>query len=219
MNVTEKKVEFMKVWNDKVRRPGSAELIDWLSNETDFFTAPASSRYHSAEEGGLCAHSLNVYYRLVELFKYEKIKNGEPAVLTPDEEESLAVIALLHDICKTNFYTVDWKNQKTYEPEKVAKASKWEIKHDSGGDFIWEKVPYYKIDDTRTYGHGECSVDLIRDFMKLSANEKLAIRWHMGFAGAEFKGGSGTVGDAFSKCPIAVLTHAADLFATYLDEA
>ena len=223
---------FVKVWNKRVHRDGADSLLNWLMNETDFFTAPASSRYHGSEEGGLCFHSLNVYYRLRKEYKEKKAvdagkfqlweyEDGDiPTMpLTDQEEEAIAIVALLHDLCKTNFYVVDYKNQKTYDIEKVSKASKWEVKHDNAGDFIWEKVPYYKVEDTRYYGHGECSVDLIRDFLKLDNDERLSIRWHMGFSGSEFKGGDGTVGTAFEHCPLAVLTHEADLSATYIDEA
>ena len=204
---------FLQIVAEKIHRPGIEKLLDWLTNQSDFFTAPASSRYHSAYEGGLCEHSLNVYNRVHELYKQEK-----NAPLTDAEEETLAIVSLFHDLCKTNYYKVDYKNAKTYDVEKVKAASRYQVKHDERGDFVWETVPYYSIDDTWSYGHGECSVDILRDYIVLSQEEKLAIRWHMGFSDVSFKGGSGTVGDAFNKCKLAVMLHTADLLATYLDE-
>ena len=85
--------------------------------------------------------------------------------LTADDE-TIALISLLHDICKVNFYKTDYRNAK----------------NDQG---VWEKVPYYTIDDTLPYGHGEKSVYIITGFMRLTREEAFAIRFHMGFSGSE----------------------------------
>lgn len=108
-------------------------------------------------------------------------------------EETIALVALLHDICKLNFYKVDYRNAK----------------NDKG---VWEKVPYYTIDDTLPYGHGEKSVYIISSYMRLSREEAFAIRYHMGFSGIEDKN---SIGKAFEMFPLAFALSVADMEATY----
>ena len=167
-------------------REGIDKVIEFME-KSDFFTAPASTRFHGAYEGGLAAHSFKVY----EILKY-KIKNNIEDIQVP--EESIIISALLHDICKANYYKTDYRNAKN-----------------SFGE--WEKVPYYTIDDTIPYGHGEKSVMMLTEYIKLTPEEKYAIRWHMGYT--EPKELYNTIGLAFTKYPIALLTHEADLEATY----
>ena len=184
------KESFIQAFNGNIHREGAFELLRWLES-TDFFTAPASTRYHSCHEGGLCEHSLNVYQR------FHKIADDEAVVLAGTEkrvEETIAICGLLHDVCKTNFYTVQMRN----------------VKNESGQ---WEKKPYYAVDEKFPFGHGEKSVFLIERFMKLTSEEAVAIRFHMG----EFESLRCTSA-AYSKYPLAVLLHVADLEATYLDE-
>ena len=170
--------EFIKLLKE-TNREGMDKLIEYLEN-SDFFTAPASTRFHGDFEGGLLQHSMKVYEILKE-------KAGD--------SDSVRIIALLHDICKTNFYKIDYRNAKN-----------------SLG--VWEKVPYYTVDDTIPYGHGEKSVMMISEFIKLTPEEKYAIRWHMGFT--EPKENYNYIGLAYKKYPIALLVHEADLEATYL---
>ena len=165
-------------------REGMDNLIDFLE-KSDFFKAPASTRFHGDHEGGLAEHSFKVY----EILK-EKVKIAGLDI----PEETIIISALLHDICKTNFYKIDYRNAKN-----------------SLG--VWEKVPYYTIEDTIPYGHGEKSVMMLTEYIKLTNNEKYAIRWHMGFS--EPKESYGTLGQAFTKYPFALLLHEADLEATY----
>lgn len=176
----EKFIELLKSTN----REGMDNLIDFL-NKSDFFTAPASTRFHGNYAGGLLEHSLKVY----EIFD-DKIK--KIGFNTPDE--TIKIAALLHDICKTNFYKTDYRNAKNAKGE-------------------WEKVPYYTIEDTIPYGHGEKSVMMLTEYIKLTNEEKYAIRWHMGFS--EPKELYGTLGEAYKKYPIALLLNEADLEATY----
>lgn len=183
------KEEFLQIYNEHIKRQGSQELLEWLL-KTDFFTAPASSRYHGACEGGLVFHSLNVYKTLRERY-FEEGK---------DSEESFAICALLHDLCKAQFYKVSTRN----------------VKNDVTGQ--WEKVPYYTVEDAFPYGHGEKSVFLIERFMRLKTSEAMAIRWHMGGFDDAAKGGSFSISLAYEKYPIAVKLHLADLEATYLKE-
>lgn len=180
------KEEFIRLLRE-TNREGIENLIAFLE-KSDFFIAPASTRFHSSKENGLVEHSMKVY----EILK-EKVKNSIVPIETP--EESIKIIGLLHDICKTNFYKVDYRNAK----------------NELG---VWEKVPYYTIDDTIPYGHGEKSVMMLTEYMKLTNEEKYAIRWHMGYT--EPKELYTTIGNAYKKYPIALLTHEADLEATYL---
>ena len=134
---------------------------------------------------------------------------------TPDE--SLIIVALLHDLCKANFYTEGTKNQKTYDTEKVAAAENWQRKHDSQGDYIWETVKTYQIDDQLPLGHGEKSVMLIQCYVRLTMAEVMAIRWHMGFS--EEKANYTAIGQAMEKYPIVLAIHEADLEASKILEA
>ena len=179
------KEEFLELLR-KVNRDGINELIEFIQ-KTDFFKAPASTRFHGDHEGGLVEHSIKVY----EILKHKVETNIEPIKVS---EESLIIIALLHDLCKANFYKVDYRNAKNALG-------------------VWEKVPYYTVDDTIPYGHGEKSVMMITEYMKLTSEEKYCIRWHMGFT--EPKEQYTTLGLAYKKYPLALLTHEADLEATY----
>lgn len=181
------KAEFIEIYNEKIKRKGADKLLAWLENQ-DFFTAPASTRYHAAYEGGLVEHSLNVYHVLMERFDPEK-----------DSAESFALVSLLHDVCKTGFYAIEMRNRKNKQGQ-------------------WESVPFYTIDDQFPYGHGEKSVYLIERFMRLSTEEAVAIRWHMGGFDEAVRGGSFALAHAYEKYPLAVKLHMADLEATYLRE-
>mgnify|MGYP002625169477 FL=1 len=183
------RAEFLDIWQQHVTRPGSEKLLDWLDKKTDFFTAPASTRFHGACEGGLCMHSLNVYPAL-----------HDPFFAEGDSEESFAICALLHDLCKANYYKLGTRN----------------VKNEATGQ--WEKAPFYSVEDLFPYGHGEKSVFLIERFMKLKVEEAVAIRWHMGGFDDAVRGGSFAVSDAYNTYPLAVKLHIADLTATYLME-
>lgn len=209
---------FLEIYEDNIKRPGADKLLEWLER-SDFFVAPASTKFHLCCPGGLVKHSVHVYERLRELYFNElaRISDG-PVILSDEEEEKIAICALLHDICKVNCYKREMKNQKTYDSEKVKKAQKWQVKHDDMGDFIWETVTGYKFDEDFAYGHGEKSVYIASSFMKLTREEAVAIRFHMGFSDDSFRAGSQNVSKAFEQNSLAVLLHIADLQATYLDE-
>jgi len=202
------KEEFVSIYRSKISRNGSKELMDWLE-ASDFFTAPASVKNHLAIPGGLCRHSINVYKRLSS-FLFDEY--GDEC---PYSEETIAIVALLHDLCKVYCYEIGWKNQKTYDSQKVAAANYYQIKHDNAGDFIWETVPTYQFNEDFVYGHGEKSVFLIRDSMKLSIEEAQAIRYHMGaFKSEEAR----DFGNACQKNPLVFFLHMADSAAAFFDE-
>ena len=191
----EAKDEFLDIFYDNIERDGADRLLEWLE-KSDFFTAPASTSRHCAYRGGLCQHSINVYKRFVKLLEGEYGENWSDKV----SKESVAIMGLLHDVCKVDIYKEDYRN----------------IKDESG---TWIKKPYYKLEDSLPYGHGEKSVYIISAFMKLTREEALAINWHMGEYDQRVKsGGSYLMADVFYKYPICFLMHLADLTATYLDE-
>lgn len=192
------KDRFIELYQKLITRPGADKLLAWLET-TDFFEAPASTRFHLSRPGGLVEHSVHVYERLRALFIAEKERADLCAGITSQEEETIAICGLLHDVCKANFYTVEMRNRKNEQGQ-------------------WEKYPFYVVNDQLPNGHGEKSVYIISSFMKLSREEAMAIRWHMGFSDNDFKAGGFSVGNAFEKFPLALLTHMADLQATYLDE-
>ena len=188
--IEQNKTTFIMLAKDDIKREGIDALLSWLET-TDFFSAPASSKYHLSEEGGLCAHSLNVYERLVRLCESEYGEDGY-------NKESVAIIGLFHDLCKTNTYKVEMRNVKE--------------------DGVWVQKPYFTVDDNLPYGHGEKSVYMLSGFIKLTREEAMAINWHMGGFDLRVQGGSYDYNKAFNKFPLALLAHLADMQATFLDE-
>lgn len=180
------KEEFISIYTENISRKGSKELLEWIG-KTDFFTAPASTKFHCACEHGLVMHSVSVFNTMMEKHFDEET----------DSLESFAICALLHDLCKAQFYKVSTRN----------------VKNDETGQ--WEKVPYYMVEDSFPYGHGEKSVFLIERFMRLKLEEAMAIRWHMG----GFDDNTGyAMSQAYERYPLAVKLHLADLESTYLRE-
>lgn len=212
MPTIEEDIERFEALLKSVQRDGIDKLIRYIQKNTDFYKAPASTRFHLACEGGLLQHSLNVYDCLVAKRESPIWKD----ILKEIPDESLILIALLHDLCKTNFYVEGTKNQKTYDAEKVAAAENWQRKHDAQGDFIWETVKSYQVEDQLPLGHGEKSVMLVQWFIKLTMHEVMAIRWHMGFS--EEKVNYNAVGAAMEKYPIVLAVHEADLEASKILE-
>lgn len=184
--VSENMERFLEIYDKYVVRGGTADLKQWLM-DSDFFAAPASTRYHGSYEGGLCAHSVNVWNQMVRLLKaYPEVKtNGE----------TVAIIALLHDVCKINLYKVDFRNAK----------------NEAG---VWEKVPYYAHDEKFAYGnHGGKSVFLISQHLRLTDEEAVAIQCHMGNEDGKY-----STSGAYKQFPLAWLLHVADEAATFIDE-
>ena len=187
------KERFVSIFREKIKREGSEDLLNFLLSESsDFFTAPASTRYHGAEAGRLCRQSLNVYDCLCDQLARPRMKNLYGIHYS---EESIAISALLHDLCKINFYRVESRNVKK--------------------NGVWQAVPYYTIDDRLPYGHGEKSVYIISGFMRLTRDEAFAIRYHMGFSGPE---DNGTIGKALEMFPLAFALCVADMEAAYFME-
>lgn len=188
------KNEFIEIYKENITRPGSDKLLNYLiSEQSDFFTAPCSTRFHGSYAGGLVQHSINVYNCLKDYLSRQRTKDVYGMNYT---DESIALVSLLHDVCKMNFYSVDYRNAKNEQG-------------------VWEKVPYYTINDQLPYGHGEKSVYIVSGFMRLTREEAFAIRYHMGFSGIEDRN---SIGKAFEMFPLAFALSVADMEATYFLE-
>lgn len=189
-NLKKKFIELLR----ESKRDGIESLITFL-NHTDFFTAPASTRFHGAYKGGLLVHSLHVYECLLEQLKLPIFQDKVKDI----EQDSCILCALLHDICKSCFYAEDTRNVKDKQTGQ------------------WHTEPYYTVDDKIPYGHGEKSVMMISEFIKLLPYERYAIRWHMGaYSGQQ---DWNTLGTAFERYPFSLALHMADMQATHLMEA
>ena len=192
MNFKEK---FIQIYNENIKREGADKLLEYLlSSASDFFAAPASARFHSSYEGGLCEHSINVFNCLVGYLESPHAKNDLGLSYSM---ESIAIVSLLHDLCKINVYKKGFRN----------------VKDESG---VWKRVDTFEYDDPMPYGHGEKSVYMISPFMKLTREEAFAIRYHMGYSSTE---DPRNVASAFEMFPLAFALSVADSEATYYIES
>lgn len=169
-------VEKFKNYFSYINRPGADKLLAWLE-EAGFFTAPASTKYHGAYAGGLVEHTNHVYRRLVRLADEEDKRQGR--TYPEYTVDTIAVAALLHDVCKVDAYKVEKKNQKQK-------------------DGSWKEVEVYGYTNSLPLGHGEKSIIQIMRYMQLTEEEMLAIRWHMGAFDSAVKGGSYDMNNAFA---------------------
>ncbi|MEG2800316.1 MAG: HD domain-containing protein [Longicatena sp.] len=187
------KTRFIELYKQHIKRDGADKLLEFLMSEhSDFFVAPASTRFHGSYKEGLLEHSLNVYDSLADYLTRARTKE---IYHMEYDDETIAIVALLHDICKINCYKESTRNQKI--------------------NGTWQQVPYYEFDDKMPYGHGEKSVYIINGYMRLSREEAFAIRYHMGFSGNEEVR---NVGAAFEQYPLAFALSTADMEATYYVE-
>ena len=191
MNAKEK---FIEIYKSTIKREGADELLEYLlSPASDFFTAPASARFHLSKDGGLCEHSLNVYGALKSYLEAPRTKE---IIGTTYTDESIAIVSLLHDLCKINVYKKGFRN----------------VKDEKGA---WQRVDSFEYDDKMPYGHGEKSVYMITAYMKLTREEAFAIRYHMGYSSTE---DPRNVSAAFEMFPLAFALSTADSEATYFIE-
>lgn len=179
---------FIEVYTKYIQRDGSKELLDWITSSS-FFTDPASTRFHGAYEGGLCAHSVLVWDELVRLLKaYPETKVTA---------ESAAIVSLLHDLCKVGCYQQELRNTKV--------------------NGVWVQKPVYVFKEDFCFGgHGSKSVYLIQKHMPLTDTEAVAINCHM--SSWDRIPSDNSVGAAFEQHPLAWLLHVADESATYIRE-
>ena len=190
------KERFIEIFKTKITREGSDKLLQFLlSPHSDFFTAPASSRFHSSYEGGLLDHSLNVYDCLVGYLNTDRVKSTYGFSYS---QESIAIVSLLHDLCKIGVYKKGFRN----------------VKDEKG---TWQRVDTFEYDDQLPYGHGEKSVYIITGFMRLTREEAFAIRYHMGYSSE--REDPRNVSAAFEMFPLAFALSTADSEATYFIES
>ena len=189
------KERFIEIYKKNITREGADKLLEYLeSPASDFFTAPASARFHCSFEGGLAEHSVNVYECLKGYLNNPRVRE----VYGFDySEESIAIVSLLHDLCKINVYKKGFRN----------------VKDERGA---WQRVDTFEYDDKLPYGHGEKSVYIITGYMKLTREEAFAIRYHMGYSSTE---DPRNVSAAFEMFPLAFALSTADSEATYFVEA
>lgn len=207
INLSENKHRFIELLRAKVQREGVNKLIAWLDRE-DFFTAPASTQYHLAVEGGLCQHSLNVYTEMMEMANLyypanaQGVRNGvDMESPTAFDDETIAIVSLLHDICKVACYKKGTRNVKNEQTGR------------------WEAIEVWKWDEQFKFGHGAKSVFIIQQFMRLNMLEAQAIRYHMaGKDDALSDSYDRQYAEVFDINPVAVLVALADTAATFLTE-
>lgn len=200
---------FCKYLKTYIKRDGIDKFIGWLGT-TDAAVAPASTKWHLSEVGGLIQHSINVFNRLIGLIQYEYGDFDK----CPYSKESIALVALLHDVSKINFYERTSKNVKVYTPDGK--------QFDELGRFNWEAQLSYKTrDDSNRFiyaTHPENSVYMLQQFFNLSYEEALAIRWHGGCDVSSDNANQGRMMAAFQMSPLALLLHTADMMCTCIDE-
>lgn len=197
MNNEENKKRFKKIVAENVDRSGIEDLMDWVESSTDFYSAPASTRFHLNCDGGLLQHSLNVYDEAMRLCN---LYYTEEEMADAKLRQSIAISALFHDLCKANSYSKYLKNVKNQDTGR------------------WEQVEAYQYDVKLPFGHSQKSVILVQHFIRLNTAEIAAILGHMGFSDSSFKGGDGYVGDILEKYKLALMIHMADLVASKLIE-
>lgn len=183
---------FKNIVSNNIKRSGIDSLMSYLDKETDFFRAPASTKFHLDTEGGLVQHSVNVYTLLRGRAEYH-------GMLEEVGEETIAIVALFHDLCKINMYrrSENWRKDANNK---------------------WESYKGWKVEEDFPAGHGEKSVFLLQQFMALTNLEILSIRWHMG----PWEHGASdnrSMQAAFARYPFAVLTQVSDMEAANVLES
>ena len=199
------KTRFCTLLRSIERKGANLESLEnWLVS-SDFFVAPASTKYHSSIRGGLCAHSLNVYdnlCKLVEDFGMQEIIDSD----------TCKIVGLFHDISKTNFYKVDFRNKKIY--------SETGSKHDEAGRFDWKSVPeYVTISDTERfiYGNHETTSEYyLRQFIPLTYIESISIIHHHGNMGWDSM--QDNIASVWTRYPLSLLLFIADCEAAFINE-
>jgi hypothetical protein len=188
------KQQFIDIFNGNITRQGASDLLKYLlSDQSDFFEAPASTRYHLAYPGGLLEHSLNVYRCLKDYLSRESVRNAYQLI---PSEETIAIVALLHDLCKINVYQKSFRN----------------VKDEQGK---WSQVPSYDYQDKLPYGHGGGIGVYHLGFHEIDPGRGVCDQVSYGLFDTEDKN---NVGRAFEMFPLAFALSTADMEATYFLE-
>jgi len=183
------KETYLSIARRSIRRDGIEDLLEWLE-QTDFFSAPASTKYHGNHESGLVLHSLNVFFQLKKLCK--------EVYYCEASDESIAIVSLFHDLCKVGCYKTEMRWRKNAQNQ-------------------WEQYPVYTFKEDFAYGgHGSKSVFLVQSFMKLTPEEASAINCHMGQWDSTSYSNPTTV---YERNLLAWLLHVADEAADFVMES
>ena len=193
------KKEFIELL-ETTNRQGIDDLVEELE-DLGFFMAPASTKFHLNEDGGLVQHSLNVCKAALSMRK--SMIELDDSLLEALPKDSVIIASLLHDTCKADIYKPTMKKEKNRFG-------------------MWCDVPGYDVDYSNfPLGHGEKSVIvLLRSGFELTDDEIMAIRWHMNAWDLPFQ--SYDIKSNFNKakeiCPLLSLVQAADCLASNLLE-
>lgn len=178
------------------------QLISFLEN-SDFFTAPASTKYHGSYPGGLCEHCLDTYKEL------KMLSEKFPQFFYT--EDTIRIVSLLHDISKINLYKKDIHNKKVYH-ESGSKS-------DNLGRFDWVSEQVYIIDKEHRFiygNHEQTSEFIVRQYVPLMVEESVALLNHHG--GTAYDSTPVNISEIFNNYPLSLLLHNADMLASYLDQ-
>jgi len=191
---------FKDIFQNNIHRDYADAMLDWLERETDFFTAPSSTKYHGAHPGGLLVHSLNVMGNLNRITRRDLNLEDEHSELPQQIAETVVILGLLHDVCKVNCYHLETKRRKNQETGR------------------WEDYQGFVFHDPLPLGHGEKSLYLIQRHMDLLPEEALAIRWHMGAYDNAAKADQRALSAAMVASPWVWRLQEADMCAAWIDE-
>jgi hypothetical protein len=190
------KEQFINLVEKYVKRPGTEDLLNHLEKR-GFFDAPASKMYHGSYPGGLVEHSINVYYALRDVLTMIFGKEWTQRY----SEETVAIVSLFHDVCKSDKYLSTTRNVKNKETG------------------VWETAQVYDYNgEHRRNGHGSLSNYILMDFIHLSEDERQAIHWHMGAYDISQYNTVQDLANAWCRNTLAFALHLADMTATYIDE-
>lgn len=171
-----------------------------------FYSAPASTKYHSSFSGGLCQHSLIVY----DLLK--KLTDQYCPGMYP--EDTIRIVGLLHDIAKSNYYVEEVKNRKVYQNNGS--------KIDSVGRYDWESYTGYSINGPENRNLlgtlEENSYYIVSQYIPLTLEESSALLNHCGGVEGSSSSMNRDLSAIFRRYPLVALLHMADFLASYVVE-
>ena len=207
IQIENNKQEFINLINKIERESFKKDLFFAKMENSDFYYAPASTKYHNNFKGGLVDHCLNVYYRLINLVKLAGLEDRV-------SDESCIIVALMHDLAKRNFYSISIRNKKKY-----SESGKRDDR-DGNGRYDWVSVPGYIVADSSErflYGnHEQTSEFMASQFIDLTVEESVAILHHMG--GLSFDSTKEDYFSIYRRYPLALLLFEADMIAACIDE-
>lgn len=207
IQIENNKQEFINLINKIERESFKKDLFLAKMENSDFYYAPASTRYHGNFKGGLVDHCLNVYYRLINLVKLAGLEDRV-------SDESCIIVALMHDLAKRNFYSISIRNKKKY-----SESGKRDDR-DGNGRYDWVSVPGYVVADSSErflYGnHEQTSEFMASQFIDLTVEESVAILHHMG--GLSFDSTKEDYFSIYRRYPLSLLLFEADMIAACIDE-